>query len=87
MMQETARLLRAYPAISSYEVRLLAKLLPELSILESGLLTADDMLAAKLAQFRAERGHLIKAPMWCGWAVVTALTIMFGVAMLTIIGN
>ena len=81
MMQEAVRLLRAYPAISSYEVWLLAEIVPELSILEIKLVTSDDGLAAKLAQFRKEQGHLIRTPMWHGAAVVTVLTVFLAVVL------
>lgn len=81
MMQEAVGLLRAYPAISGYEVRLLAEIVPELSILETGLMASDDGLAAKLARFREEQGHLIRSPVWHGAAVVTVLTVFLAVVI------
>lgn len=50
-------LLRRYPAISNRELDELIEIFPKLSILDAGLITADDRISAKLADLHEAHGE------------------------------
>ena len=55
-------LLDLYPNLSEQEIAELINLFPRLNMLDQGLLTADDRLSGKLADFHRTHGRKLRAP-------------------------
>ncbi|MGZ8335671.1 MAG: hypothetical protein ACXWU1_03305 [Allosphingosinicella sp.] len=53
-------LLDRYPNLSEQELAELINLFPQLSLLDQGLLTADERLSGKLADFHRHHGRKLK---------------------------
>jgi hypothetical protein len=56
-------LLGRYPNLSEQELAELINLFPTLSILDQGLLTADDELSGKLSDFQTDHGRKLRSPL------------------------
>lgn len=56
------QLVERYPDLSDGDLAELIELYPQLNLLDQGLMTADDRLAAKLADFHRDHGAKLKPP-------------------------
>jgi hypothetical protein len=56
------KLLIRYPDLTEPELATLIKLFPSIAILDLGLMTADETLAAKLDAFHHDHGDKLKTP-------------------------
>ncbi len=60
--QKAELLLQRYPSISERELDQLIEIFPRLPILDLGLITADDRISAKVAEFHQAHKARLKTP-------------------------
>lgn len=73
-------LLSRYPDLREQELAELIELFPFLPMLDLSLMTADDQLSEKLAEFQRDHGKQLKAP-------VSSLILFLAFPALVVIGS
>ena len=78
---EVAALLRDYPDLSPAEIEQLAAGFSRLSLIDAGLLTADDVLGARLDAFLRVHGRKVERP-WAHLLLIGPIAALFALVWL-----
>ena len=74
-------LLGRYPKLSAQELAELIRLFPNLDLLDQALMSSDDRLSEKLADFHRNHGKELEAGPG-GWVLMLGFSILFAIGLL-----